>query len=174
MPYFLKIKRLCLVQTSTNISNMWSKNQKLLIFQVSIYCCLLFQIYLLIFYPWSAIFKIINFHLLQIVSRYRDPQFQVGANYTYVYNLRPNICKSWYMNTYFVPNNSDFTSANKTEYATLPTLSAWGPSLHVRSLCTSVVFSRRNLTSVDARFWPIKKIPALKKYNISNGRRPIT
>ena len=33
------------------------------------------------------------FHLLEAVSRYRDPQLQVGENYSYVLNLRPNICK---------------------------------------------------------------------------------
>ena len=26
---------------------------------------------------------------------YRDPQLQVGENYSYLFNLRPKICKSW-------------------------------------------------------------------------------
>ena len=39
--------------------------------------------------------KIINiFTHFEVVSRYRDPQLQVGENYTYFFN--------------FVPNNSDF------------------------------------------------------------------
>ena len=33
-----------------------------------------------------------------------DPQLQVGENYSYVFNLRPNICKFCY-NTHFIPNN---------------------------------------------------------------------
>ena len=48
-----------------------------------------------------------NFHPqpLVVVSRYRDPQLQVGDNYSYLFNLRPNIarriCKSWFFNPYF-------------------------------------------------------------------------
>ena len=34
-----------------------------------------------------------SFHPLEDVSRYRDPQLQVGENYSYVFNFRPNICK---------------------------------------------------------------------------------
>ena len=36
----------------------------------------------------------LNFHPLEIVSRYRDQQLQVGANYTDLFNLRQNIFKS--------------------------------------------------------------------------------
>ena len=32
------------------------------------------------------------YHPLEVVSRYRDPQLQVGENCTYLFNLRPNIC----------------------------------------------------------------------------------
>ena len=35
-----------------------------------------------------------NVHPLEVVSRYRDPQLQVGENYSYLFDLRPNICKS--------------------------------------------------------------------------------
>ena len=35
-----------------------------------------------------------NFHLFEVVSRYRDPQLQAGENYSYVFNLRSNIWKS--------------------------------------------------------------------------------
>ena len=53
------------------------------------------------------------------MSRYRDPQlprlclatathnFQVGENYSYLFNLRPNICKSWCLNAHFILNNCD-------------------------------------------------------------------
>ena len=51
----------------------------------------------------------LNFHPLEVVSRYRDPQVQVGENYSYIlFNLRPNIWKSWYLKTHFIPNISDF------------------------------------------------------------------
>ena len=30
----------------------------------------------------------LNFHPLEVVSRYRDPQLQVGGNYSYLLNLR--------------------------------------------------------------------------------------
>ena len=30
----------------------------------------------------------LNFHRLEVVSRYRDPQLQVGENYSYLFNLR--------------------------------------------------------------------------------------
>ena len=41
------------------------------------------------------------------MSRYRDPQPQVVENYSYLFNLRPTIYKSWWLNTDFLPNNSD-------------------------------------------------------------------
>ena len=31
------------------------------------------------------------YHPLEVASRYRDPQLQVGENYSYLFNLRPNI-----------------------------------------------------------------------------------
>ena len=40
-------------------------------------------------------FIYLNFHPLEVVSRYRDLQLQVGENYAYLLNLRPNIGKSW-------------------------------------------------------------------------------
>ena len=33
----------------------------------------------------------LNFHPLEIVSRYRDPQLQVDENYSYLFKLRPHI-----------------------------------------------------------------------------------
>ena len=30
----------------------------------------------------------LNFHPLELVSRYRDPQLQVGENYSHLFNLR--------------------------------------------------------------------------------------
>ena len=43
-----------------------------------------------------------------LLARYRDPQIQVCEKYSYLWNLRPNICKSWCLNTHFIANNSDF------------------------------------------------------------------
>ena len=34
------------------------------------------------------------FHPFEVVSRYRDPQLQVGEKYSYLFNFRANICKS--------------------------------------------------------------------------------
>ena len=33
----------------------------------------------------------LNFNPLEVVSRYRKTQLQVGENYAYLFNLRPNI-----------------------------------------------------------------------------------
>ena len=45
-----------------------------------------------------------NFHPLEVVSRYRDPQLQVAENYSYLFNLRTNVFKSGCLNTNFNPN----------------------------------------------------------------------
>ena len=60
------------------------------------------------FNPWSTKWNSAIFHPLEIVSRYRDPQLQVGENYWYVFSLRPNSHKPWCLNTHFIPDNSDF------------------------------------------------------------------
>ena len=52
---------------------------------------------------------------LEAVCRYRDPQLQVGNSYayfsyTYLFILRPNMSKSYYLNTHYIPYiNSDLT-----------------------------------------------------------------
>ena len=53
--------------------------------------------------PWSAILYNLNFHPLDVVSRYRDPQLQVGENDSCLFNLGHNICKSWCLYTHFIP-----------------------------------------------------------------------
>ena len=40
-----------------------------------------------------------DFHLLEVVSRYRDPQLKVGENDSYLFNLKPSICKSGFLKT---------------------------------------------------------------------------
>ena len=57
-------------------------------------------------YPAKVIY--LNIQPLEVVSRYRDPQPLVGENYVYLFNLRPNIYKSWCLNTKFILNSSDF------------------------------------------------------------------
>ena len=47
----------------------------------------------------------LNFHPFEVVSRYRDPQLQVGENCSYLFHLRPNISKSICFSTH--PDNSD-------------------------------------------------------------------
>ena len=58
-------------------------------------------------YPANQIY--LNFHPLEVVSRYRDPQLQVDENYSYLFILRQNICKSECLNTHFVPSSSDLS-----------------------------------------------------------------
>ena len=41
--------------------------------------------------PLKRRIKNVNFHQLEVVSRYRDPQLQVGENYSYLFNLRSNM-----------------------------------------------------------------------------------
>ena len=38
--------------------------------------------------PLSATLSFLNFLPLDVVSRYRDPQFQVAENHSYLFNLR--------------------------------------------------------------------------------------
>ena len=46
-------------------------------------------------YPYPAAWLIyFNFQPLEVVYRYSDPQPQVVENYSYLFNLRPNIYKS--------------------------------------------------------------------------------
>ena len=56
------------------------------------------------FNPSPAKLIYLNFQPLEVVSRYCDPQLQVGENYSYLFNLRPNIFKSWCLNPNFIPN----------------------------------------------------------------------
>ena len=37
--------------------------------------------------PYPAKLIYLNFHPLEVVSRYHDPQLQVGKNYSYLHNL---------------------------------------------------------------------------------------
>ena len=34
---------------------------------------------------------LVDYHLSEVLSRYREPQLQVGENYSYLFNLRTNI-----------------------------------------------------------------------------------
>ena len=36
----------------------------------------------------------LNFHPPEVLSCFYDPQLQVGEDYSYLFNLRSNICKS--------------------------------------------------------------------------------
>ena len=65
--------------------------------------------------PSTAKLNNLNFYSLEVVDRYRDPQLQASENYSYLYDLRSNICKSWCLNTHFFPNNGYLISANKTD-----------------------------------------------------------
>ena len=49
----------------------------------------------------------LNFHPLEVLSRYRDPQLKVAENYSYLFNSGTNIWKSLCLDTHSIPNNSD-------------------------------------------------------------------
>ena len=55
--------------------------------------------------PYPAKIIHLNFQPLEVVSRYRDPQIQVGENYSYLFNLDTNIYKLCCSDTHFAPNN---------------------------------------------------------------------
>ena len=57
--------------------------------------------------PYHAMLIYLNFHSLEVVSRYRDPQLQLVEN-SYLFNWSTNICTSLCLDTKFIPNNSDF------------------------------------------------------------------
>ena len=68
-------------------------------------------LYNLVFTEWRhCVSQNKSIHPLEAVSRYRDPQLQVAENYWHLFNLAPNIYKSWCLNTDVVPDNSDFIS----------------------------------------------------------------
>ena len=50
--------------------------------------------------PYPAKLIYLNFHPFEVVSRYRDPQLQVGKNYSFSFNLVRKICKYWCLNTH--------------------------------------------------------------------------
>ena len=49
----------------------------------------------------------LNFHTLDVVSRYRDAQIQVDENFSLLFHFRPNNYKYKYLNTHFIYNNGD-------------------------------------------------------------------
>ena len=51
-----------------------------------------YMCYFAVFYPAKIIN--LNFYPLEVVSRYRDRQLQVGENYSYLFNFRSILCKS--------------------------------------------------------------------------------
>ena len=63
-------------------------------------------------YPFKLIY--LNFHPLEVVSRCRDPQLQVGEKYSHLLNLRPNICKSRFFTLISFPITV-MLSANKMD-----------------------------------------------------------
>ena len=60
------------------------------------------------------------FHLLKVVSRYRDPQLQVDENYWYLIFwyliFFSNIFKSSCLNTYLISKNFDLTLIKYTKH----------------------------------------------------------
>ena len=50
--------------------------------------------------PYPAKLMYLNFHPLEVVSRYRDPQLQVGENFLCLFNLSTTFC------THFISGHS--------------------------------------------------------------------
>ena len=53
----------------------------------------------------AAKFNKTNLHPL--VPCNRDPQLQVVEDFSYLFSLKSNICKSWYLSPHLILNNSD-------------------------------------------------------------------
>ena len=54
-----------------------------------------------------AKFIYLNFQPLEVLDRGGETQPQVVENYSYFFNLRPNIYKSLWLKIHIIPNNSD-------------------------------------------------------------------
>ena len=67
---------------------------------------------------------LLNFHPLEVVSRYRDPQLQVGVNDSYLLKLKPNICKSWCLIKHNFNKYESFTPTWSCVSLTRPTTSS--------------------------------------------------
>ena len=59
----------------------------------------------LTFHPLTTNLFNWNFHTLEVVSHYHDPQLQVGENYSYLFNLRSNIWNSLCLNAHLISND---------------------------------------------------------------------
>ena len=64
----------------------------------------------------------LNYYPLEVVSRYHDIPLQEGAKLSYLFNLRPNICKPWLLNTYVIVILSPDKNKLKT---TMVAFSGW-------------------------------------------------
>ena len=81
-----KLRKICLWKYRKLNNLNWTDNPSQ---TISVACYL---------HPAKLIY--LNAQPLEVVSRYRDPQPQVVENYSYVLNLRPNIYKSWCLDTF--------------------------------------------------------------------------
>ena len=63
------------------------------------------------------------FSPLEVVSRCREPQLQVSEKYSYLFNLTPNIYKSFLcLNIYFIPTEGDLALEGLRDADTLYTV----------------------------------------------------
>ena len=54
--------------------------------------------------PHPAKLIYLNFHPIEVESRYRYPQLLINEDSAYLFNL---MYKSWCLNTHIIPNNCD-------------------------------------------------------------------
>ena len=80
----------CAIQRQIEVIDHLKRKQLLLFtFSGKNEACSLFLVQFRMHQPLTYVY----FHLLEVVSRYRDPQLQVDENYSYLLNLIQNICK---------------------------------------------------------------------------------
>ena len=70
----------------------------------NIYVCILLSIWWNMINPLTAELFNLNFHPLEVVSRWRDPQLQVSENYSHLTNWRSTLFKSCWLMSHFIFN----------------------------------------------------------------------
>ena len=124
-----------------------------------------------VFNPLPVRFFNLNFHPLEDASRYRDPQLQVGKNYSYLFTLRPNTNEFLLIKHLFISQKKLVFSWMKRYWKRVESCSPLMPTIHsliprrcsFNSLSAGIDFRHQNLTSTDVRFWRLKSIYALKR-----------
>ena len=98
------------------------------------------------------------------MSRYRDPQPQVVENYSYLFNLRPNIYKYCWLNNHLIPNNSDLIVLMKRIKMSIVVISRQRVKLVMSSGITSLsghfnpLSTKHDYNHFNPFYWSIKSL----------------